>query len=226
MVGWRQARRGIGMRLRILADADEVAREAAALIASEIADGARTLVLAGGSTPERAYMRLRSQSLDWGRVLVLFGDERCVPPDDPLSNYSMARRTLLEGVHPAGVLRIAAELGPEVAAADYHHLLDLLGPLDLVLLGMGEDGHCASLFPNSPQLHATGLAAPVHHAPKPPADRVTITLRALREARRVVVLVTGEDKAEALVRAREGSVPAGLLPSAEFLVDRLAAARI
>ncbi|MGH7861039.1 MAG: 6-phosphogluconolactonase [Candidatus Dormibacteraceae bacterium] len=211
------------MRVRVLEDAAAVAREAAQLVAADVRDGARTLVLAGGSTPRSAYELLAAMDLEWGRVLILFGDERCLPPTDPESNYAMAKGALLDKIAPAGVLRIAAELGPEVAASDYDRLLQDLGPLDLVLLGMGEDGHCASLFPDSRQLQSTALVAPVRGAPKPPAERVTLTLRALNEARRVVFMVTGQGKAAALQRARRAEVPAGRIAGAEFLVDRAAA---
>ncbi|HUZ88998.1 MAG TPA: 6-phosphogluconolactonase [Candidatus Acidoferrales bacterium] len=211
------------MRVRVLEDAAAVAREAAQLVAADLRDGARTLVLAGGSTPRSAYELLAAMDLEWGRVLILFGDERCLPPTDPESNYAMAKGALLDKIAPAGVLRIAAELGPEVAASDYDRLLQDMGQLDLVLLGMGEDGHCASLFPDSPQLQSTALVAAVRGAPKPPAERVTLTLRAFNEARRVVFMATGQGKAVALQRAQRGEVPAGRIAGAEFLVDRAAA---
>ena len=214
------------MRARTLDDAEAVAREAADLVAAALRGGARTLVLAGGSTPRRAYQLLAEVPLEWGRVSVLFGDERCVAPDHPESNYRMASEALLDRVHPGSVHRMPAELGPEEGARLYEEVVRTLSPLDLVLLGIGPDGHTASLFPGSPQLEATGFAVGVHDAPKPPPERVSLTLPVLREARRVVILATGEDKAEAVAKAREGAVPAGLLPDAEFLLDRAAAARL
>ena len=93
-----------------------------------------------------------------------------------------------------------------------------------MLLGLGEDGHTASLFPGNPALEAAGWAVAVHGAPKPPPDRVSLTLGCLRNARRVIFLVTGAEKAEALRRAQAGQVPAGLIPGAEWLVDEAAAA--
>ena len=209
--------------LEVLDDDDAVAKEAARVIAVALAGGARTLVLAGGSTPRRCYEMLPEMDIAWGRVSVLFGDERCVPPSDPESNYRMARESLLDRVAPADVHRIPAELGAEEAAAAYDKLLARLGLLDLVLLGVGPDGHTASLFPGRPEVGAEGWAVAVHDAPKPPPDRVSLTLGTLQAAHRVLVLAAGPDKAEAVEKARRGEVPAGMIPHAEWLVDRAAA---
>jgi len=209
---------------RVLADAEAVAEEAAAIVAGEVSSGLSTLVLAGGSTPRRAYEILAEKAdVPWGRVTILFGDERCVPPFDPESNYRMAFESLLSNVHPFSVTRIPGELGGETAARHYEWILSDLLPLDLVLLRIGEDGHTASLFPDSPALTAPGNAIEVHDAPKPPPDRVSLTLGALRAARHVVVLAAGAGKAEAVRLAREGTVPAGMIPHAEFLLDPAAA---
>ena len=212
-------------RLRILATADEVANAAAELVAETIVSRANAwtrLVLAGGSTPRRCYELLSRRSLPWGRVSVLFGDERCVPPTDPESNYRMADETLLQRVRPGVVSRIPAELGADEAAKLYEPIV-ATAPLDLVLLGIGPDGHTASLFPGNEALSARGFAAGVHDAPKPPPDRVTLTLRALRSARRVVILATGADKRDAVRKGLEGTVPAGMIAGAEWLVSRDAA---
>lgn len=213
------------MNLRVLDDAEAVAVAVADLVAGAIGGGLRTLVLAGGSTPGRAYELLAERPLPWGRVAALFGDERCVPPDDPESNFRMAHDVLLDRVHPGSVHRMPGELGAEVAATLYDGIVRALSPLDLVLLGMGQDGHTASLFPGHPELQAGGCVVGVHGAPKPPPDRVSLTLGALREARRVVLIVTGADKADGLRRAQRGEVPAGMIPGAEYLVD-CAAARL
>ncbi|MBO0683930.1 MAG: 6-phosphogluconolactonase, partial [Candidatus Dormibacteraeota bacterium] len=178
------------MKARILDDPESVAREVAELVADAIRAGARSLVLAGGSTPARAYQLLAEKPVEWGRVAVLFGDERCVPPEHPESNYLMARRSLLDRVSPATVHRMPGELGAETAAELYEPVVRALSPLDLVLLGMGPDGHTASLFPGHTMLAAEGLVVGVHDAPKPPPDRVSLTLGALRAARRVVFVVT------------------------------------
>ena len=160
--------------------------------------------------------------LPWGRVTVLFGDERCVPPSDADSNFRAAAEALLDRAAPATVHRIPGELGPEAAAALYEPLV-AAGPLDLVLLGIGPDGHTASLFPGHPALDAPGLVAAVRGAPKPPPERVTLTLRALRGATRVIFLVSGSDKRDAVRRAQAGLVPAGMIPDAEWLISRDAA---
>jgi 6-phosphogluconolactonase len=214
------------VNLRVLDDPAAVAAAAAEVVAGAVSGDLRTLVLAGGSTPRRAYQLLATRPLPWGRIAVLFGDERCVPPDDPESNYRLAWDELISRVHPGTVHRMPGELGAEEAARLYEPVVRSVAPLDLVLLGVGPDGHTASLFPGRPALRADGMVTAVHEAPKPPPDRVSLTLRALQQARRVVFLVTGADKAEALRLARQGAVPAGMVPGAEYLVDRAAAARL
>jgi 6-phosphogluconolactonase len=211
---------------QVLDTPEQVAAATADLVAEAIESGLRTLVLAGGSTPRRAYQILATRPLEWGRVTVLFGDERCLPPDDAESNYWMAKQELLDRVHPGTIHRMPAELGPEVGGQLYDPVARSLTPLDLVLLGMGPDGHTASLFPGAPELRAGGYAVGVRASPKPPPERVTLTLTALREARRVVFVVTGEDKAEAALKARGGEVPSGMIPGAEYLLDRAAASRL
>jgi 6-phosphogluconolactonase len=214
------------VNVQVLENAEGVARATADLVAAAVLGGARSLVLAGGSTPRRAYQLLAAMNLGWGRVSVLFGDERCVAPDHADSNYRLVKEDLLSHVSPAGVHRMPAELGADEGAALYAPVVAGLAPLDLALLGMGPDGHTASLFPGHPSLSASGWTVGVHDAPKPPPDRVSLTLAALRQARRVLVLVTGEDKAQALAMAQRGEVPAGLIPWAEFLVDRAAASAL
>ena len=211
------------MEATVLDTAEDVAASAASEIASTIADGARTLVLAGGTTPRRCYELLSRLEVDWGRVTILFGDERCVRPDHPDSNYRMAREAMLDRVAPATVHRIPAELGPDEAAGLYSHVVAALAPLDIVLLGVGEDGHTASLFPGHDSLAAKGWAIGIRDAPKPPPQRVTLTLSALRGARRVIILATGAGKAAAVAMAKRGEVPSGMIAGARWLIDREAA---
>lgn len=209
--------------LTVFDDADQLAAAAAKLVADHIRRAATTrLVLAGGSTPKRCYLILEAMDVPWGRVSILFGDERCVEPWHEDSNYRMARETLLREIHPLSVFRMPAELGPAQAAALYEPIV-AVAPLDLVLLGIGPDGHTASLFPGDPALEATGYVAGVWAASKPPPERVTLTLRALREATRVVILAAGVDKAGAVRRAKAGEVPAGMIDHAEWLVTSDAA---
>jgi len=209
----------------VLATAEDVAKAAAEEIAGRLRQGARSLVLAGGTSPKRSYEILAGLEVEWGRVSVLFGDERCVPPDDPESNYRMAREALLSRVAPATVYRMPAELGPEEGARAYADVVRQVTPFDLVLLGIGEDGHIASLFPGHPLLKATGLTAGIHDSPKPPPRRVTLTLGVIRDARHVLILATGAGKAGAVSLARRGETPSGMIAGARWLIDRAAASQ-
>ena len=210
------------MEFSVFATAGEVAAAAADQIAGAIRGGARTLVLAGGTTPQRCYELLSEMDLEWGKVAVLFGDERCVPPDHPDSNYLMAKKALLDRVWPATVHRMPAELGPDEGAAEYERVVAANSPLDLVVLGVGEDGHTASLFPGHQALKAHNLVVGVHDSPKPPPERVTLTLPVLRAARRVLILATGTGKAEAVAKAKRGEVPSGMITGAQWLIDKAA----
>jgi 6-phosphogluconolactonase len=202
---------------------EEVAAAAAADIAEALRGGSRTLVLAGGTTPRRCYELLARLEVEWGRVTVLFGDERCVPPDHADSNYRMAREALLDLVAPATVHRIPAELGPDEGAAGYARIVAGIAPLDIVVLGVGEDGHTASLFPGHAALKSKGWVVGVRDSPKPPPERVTLTLRPLRSAHRVLILATGAGKANAVSMAKRKEVPSGMIAGAQWLIDRAAA---
>jgi 6-phosphogluconolactonase len=202
----------------VFPDAEGMSLAAAAIVAETLlSTPAVRLVLAGGNTPKRCYTLLAEMGLSWSKVTVLFGDERCLPPIDPETNYQIANETLLRIACPATVHRIPGELGPDEAARWYEPIV-AAGPLDLVLLGIGTDGHTASLFPGNPALRATGYVAGVRGSPKPPPERVTLTLRALRGAKRVVILAAGADKKDAVRKAFAGGVPAGMIEHAEWLV--------
>ncbi len=207
----------------VLETEEDVAEAGAKAIAQALREGSRTLVLAGGTTPARCYELLADMKVDWARVTVLFGDERCVPPDHPDSNYRMARETLLDKVAPATVYRMPAELGPDEGAAEYESTIKALMPLDVVVLGVGEDGHTASLFPGHPLLKAKGLVAGIRNSPKPPPERVTLTLPAIQSARLVIILATGAGKAQAVAMAKRQQVPSGMIAGARWLIDRAAA---
>jgi 6-phosphogluconolactonase len=207
----------------VLESAEDVAAAAAASISEALWKGSRTLVLAGGTTPRRCYELLSAMEVEWGRVSILFGDERCVRPSHPESNYRMAREALLDRVAPATVYRMPAELGPDEGAELYARVVEAVSPLDVVVLGVGEDGHTASLFPGHPALQAPGLVVGIHDSPKPPPERVTLTLNALQAAKTVLILATGEGKADAVARAKRGEVPSGMIAGARWLIDRAAA---
>jgi 6-phosphogluconolactonase len=190
--------------------------------------GSFSLVLAGGTTPAACYDRLATSRADWRRWHVYFGDERCLDPDDPQRNSAMAAAHLTDRVPiPATqVHAIPAERGPENAARAYAALIEPALPFDLVLLGMGEDGHTASLFPGH-QHPPDALVSPVRGAPKPPAERVTLGVAALTGARQLLVLVTGAGKRAAMQRWRAGGeLPVAQVASADnvlLLLDREAA---
>jgi 6-phosphogluconolactonase len=207
----------------VLANAEEVAEDAAAEIAEALRGGGRTLVLTGGTSPIRTYQLLTELDVEWGRVTVLFGDERCVPPLDPESNYRIAKENLLDRVHPATVHRIPGELGPDEGADLYAEVVAAQAPFDVVLLGVGEDGHVNSLFPGHKALHATGLTAAIHDSPKPPPQRVTMTFEAIRDAKRILIIAAGAAKANAVAMARRGESPSGMIKNAKWLIDRAAA---
>jgi 6-phosphogluconolactonase len=198
------------------ADAEDVASRAADAIATAVAaartvQGIAHLGLTGGSTPRRCYELLGPLLDSWEDVHLWYGDERCVPPDDPESNAGMVGQALLA---PGAVEhRMPGELGPFRGAQAYAaELGDTV--VDLTLNGMGPDGHTASLFPDHPMLHAEGVAVCVRDSPKPPPERVTLTLGKLNEARTILLLVTGAEKAPMLARLIAGpdpEVPASLL---------------
>jgi 6-phosphogluconolactonase len=216
------------MRIEPFADPEALAHHAAERVAvlcrQAVKDhGACHLVLAGGRTPERCYALLRAMDLPWPALHIWFGDERCLPAGDPGRNDAMADKALLDHVPiPASqVHRIPAELGPEAAANAYAAQLSAAPPMDIVLLGMGEDGHTASLFPRNPALEDGRLAVPVHGSPKPPPERVSMGYAVLNAAHHRLILVAGSGKADALARIRNGEpLPVARLAEAEWLTDR------
>jgi 6-phosphogluconolactonase len=220
--------------VRVFADIEEMSRAAAEQVVS-LSRGAKAfgrfaLALSGGSTPVRLYSLLGAPPyrdvIDWSSLHLFWADERCVPPDHPSSNFKLVRDALLSKVAlPEGnIHRIIGEAGPERAAREYdEELRAFFGPapfpvFDLILLGAGEDGHTASLFPGSPALlERTRLAAPVHFdAPK--LSRVTLTLPVLTNAAQVIFLVAGREKAaivhEILEDGNPKLCPAGLVQPA------------
>ena len=219
---------------RIHLDALKLPALAAEIIASELVAavamrGSATLCLSGGSTPQRTYELLARQSdVPWNQIQIFFGDERCVPPDDADSNYRMARLSLFEParISEVSVRRMRGE-DPDyqAAARDYEALLP--PSFDVLVLGIGEDGHTASLFPRAAALHETRRVVHVVGDKLPP-NRLTLTPPALRCARLVTVLAAGRGKARAVQRALEGDLdidacPAQIARDAVWLIDPEAA---
>jgi 6-phosphogluconolactonase len=218
--------------LHVLADPSHAVAE----LLAEHARRGDSIVLTGGSSVAGAYREAASLEPDWSTVTLWWGDERCVPPDDERSNYRLSKENLLDHLQrePREIHRIRGELPPADAAEELHRALEGR-QLDLMLLGLGPDGHMASLFPGTPQLHvddrratygASGLA--------PWVDRVTLTVPAINGASRIVFLVTGADKADAVSRAFQGAitdeVPASLTREAavpvEVFLDEAAAVKL
>jgi len=222
----------------VAADEDELARVAAAWIAEEVRRAAAqagrcALALSGGSTPRPAYERLATEpGMPWSAVEIYFGDERAVPPTDPASNYRMAREALVDrvGLPAERVHRMEAD-GPDVEAAAARYAALLPDRLDVLVLGMGPDGHTASLFPRSPALRETRRKVVPARSPVPPVDRLTITPPVIASARRLAVITAGAAKAPLLAQVLRGpwrpeELPAQLAREGTWLVDRAAAAAL
>ena len=221
--------------IRVFPDAESVSRAAAEEFVRRASEavavrGRFTVALSGGSTPKRLYELLAEPALRsqvaWDRVELFWGDERCLPPDDAESNYHMARQAMMSRlpIPPGRIHRIEAERPDRDAAAqDYQAVIagvfghDADGPppaFDLILLGMGPDGHTASLFPHNPALEETARwVVAVHDVPKAPPDRMTLTYPVLNAAHEVLFLVAGADKAERLAEVLEGPPDPRRLPS-------------
>jgi len=201
-------------------EADWLARALAFVEAAQLAAlverGAFDIVLTGGRTPARLYEALAEQALDWPRWQVWYGDERCRPPDHPERNSGQAEAAWLRrvAIPSANIHPIPAELGARAGAEAYARQLAGTGRFDLVLLGLGEDGHTASLFGGRDWGEGADAAAalPVFGAPKPPPERVSLSARRLSDARRVLFLVTGAGKRAAVEAWRQGvTIPASAI---------------
>lgn len=222
----------------VVEEAPEWAERAAAWIAARLDRAVRerggcAFALTGGRTPEPVYRALAArQGLPWPAVSVFFGDERAVPPEHPESNYAMAFASLLSRVAlpPVQIHRMEAERGDlEQAAREYAALLP--PRLDLLLLGIGADGHVASLFPGAVALAERERRVVPAKGGQPPRARLTITPPVIAAARSVLVMATGADKAPAVARALAGdaapeAVPASLARGGTWILDRAAAAEL
>ena len=236
------------IELTVAEDAEAAARLCAERIAAAIETarkerGAAHVALCGGTTPERMYELLPSYVADWREVHLWLGDERCVPLNDPDSNHDLIVRTLLTRIpadRPQPMVHAVTRAGdgdPPAAATAYERALRAAIPgdprpvLDLALQGIGPDGHTASLFPDDPALEERERLVVAVHRRKPPPEGVTFTLPVLRAARKLVLLVAGSDKADAVAATLAGAsphTPASLLgegAAVELIADRAAAAR-
>lgn len=180
------------------------------------ARGEFRVALSGGNTPRPVYARLTTvaRDLPWERLLITFGDERCVPPDDEQSNYRMARESFLEpaAVPDKSVMRMRGEIDPQIAAGEYQDALDLLATQrgeqiyrhDLVLLGLGDDGHTASLFPGTAALEETAQRVVANFVPKLNSWRLTFTFPLINHARQICFLVNAKKDEELVERVLAG----------------------
>lgn len=239
-------------RVEVVKDAAALARTAAELFVKLAAQavsarGQFRVLLAGGTTPQALYALLATAEyrfrVDWDRVAFFFGDERAVPPDHPQSNYRMANEVLFRplGIAESSIHRMNADAEDLYAAAaayedELRASFGAFTRFDLVLLGMGSDGHTASLFPGSPLLkEQSRWVAPVLDAPKPPPRRLTVTLPVLNTGRQVLFMVAGRRKAPALREVLEGTAPPEQYPAKRvrpgperllWLVDEAAGAEL
>jgi 6-phosphogluconolactonase len=208
-------------RFHVFADAESLARSAVSIIAQHSNDaiaarGQFHIVLAGGTTPRQCYALLRGAGCRFDRWQVWFGDERCLPVGHADRNDTMARLALLDhvGMMSSQIHPIPAEAGPEAAARSYSESLRDVGIFDLVLLGLGEDGHTASLFPGHEPAPAPDSpdAIAVHNAPKSPPERVSLSAARLSRARHVLFLVSGTGKRDAMSQFQRGAdIPAAVI---------------
>ena len=236
------------MSVHVYGSPEELSRAAAREFAAKAGEaieecGRFVVVLAGGSTPKAMYEVLArdyADRIDWSRVHVFFGDERTVPPDHDDSNYKMASETLLEHVPIGGVHRMQGELPPDVAAEAYEAEVrtffrtEAVPRFDLILLGVGGDGHTASLFPETSAIEVHDRWVVANPVLKLDTTRITLTIPVINAARAVIFLVAGEDKAEALGEILEGDADPRAYPATliqlrggpQWLLDQSAASSL
>jgi 6-phosphogluconolactonase len=231
----------MSMDITRVADKEAVAQHSAEVVAGvcNASNATVHVALAGGTTPERCHELLAPLVTDWGHVHLWLSDERAVSPDDDDSNFKMIRRSLLDriAIPAANVHRVLGEQGADEAAALYEREVldgvvagaDGLPLFDVIMCGMGPDGHTCSLFPGHPEVEISDrLVVGLHDSPKPPPDRITFTLPLLHAARRLMLLVAGDEKRDAMARVAAGpdpAVPASMLAlgALEVVVDAAAA---
>lgn len=218
-------------KLRIYPGSEQVAHAVADYLCLQITacvkqKGLCHVVLPGGSTPARCLEILAEKTLPWKNIYWYPGDERCYPVGHAERNDTMINAKLFSQQKSASknFFPIPAELGPEQGAENYAALLDATAAMDIVVLGMGEDGHTASLFPGNVALEDQRSAVPVCNAPKAPEQRVSIGLTTLKNAAECIIIATGENKREALAKLNEGvELPVGLVGADVWFIDEAAA---
>ena len=212
----------------VLKNFDEASLSAAQFIASHILQCLQNkstcnIALPGGNTPAKCLSLLAQEDLPWEQIHWYLGDERCLPPGDSERNDVMLDKNLWSILPVANMHTIPAELGPEEAAKLYRESISDIEYFDIVFLGMGEDGHTASLFPGNLALNDKRSAVPVYNSPKAPAERVSLSLSTLEQAKIKLVLACGEAKREMIDKIKSGeSLPVNSIGSIDWFVDELA----
>ena len=202
--------------------ADEVIQACAKAIET---DDVFHWVLAGGGTPELCYRLLRDADMDWAKVHVWFGDERALELGHPDRNETMARHALLDhvAIPQENIHSVDFTNGTQAAAEAYAQDIATIKTFDLVMLGMGEDGHTASLFPNHDTLHSDNLAVAEFDSPKPPSERVSMGFKALNNHKQCFILATGASKKDVLQDINKGAdLPITFIENATWVVDKAA----
>lgn len=184
------------------------------------------IVLPGGNSPKGSLSILAEKNLPWEKIHWYPGDERCYPKDHEDRNDAMLRKNLWSRLPTTNIHPMPAELGAEEAANVYRPIIDRIDAFDIVFLGVGEDGHTASLFPGNEALKNPLSVVPVHNSPKPPPDRVTLGMTVIKKAKERIILTGGEDKAEIIARIRSGEdLPVNRLGDIHWFIDEQASGK-
>ena len=204
---------------------DQAAKKAADFIADNIKkciqeQGICCVILPGGHTPVTSLKLLAKKTLAWDKVHWYLGDERCCPQGDKERNDLMLDKHLWSRISQTNIHRIPAELGPDKAAEFYREEIKLINTFDIAFLGMGEDGHTASLFPNHQALDDTRSVIPVYDSPKPPAERVSLSIETLRKTKIRVVLVGGKTKTSVISKIKaDVALPINCIGDIHWFID-------
>jgi len=207
---------------------DEASKAAADFLAGHIEaciqqKGVCHVALPGGNTPAHCLSYLAGKKLSWEQINWYLGDERCFPSGHAERNDVMLEKNLWSQISAPHIQRISAELGAEQAAQQYREIVNSIDYFDIIFLGMGEDGHTASLFPGNEALHDTRSVIPVYNSPKEPADRVSLSISTIKKAKCRMVLTGGAAKSDVIRRVKKGeSLPINCLGDINWFVDKAA----